>query len=176
MTNQLDSISEDSMYCKRNYCQCNEYCEIHPVCPLKLMKYTMFSCGEIKDTLSLRGSPQEVIFDDIMYLTGQAISLIVPKYLLNECGEKYEVCISDEVVIEDINNNKLNVLTVLSNDCSKYYITIPVNDGSFSECELVLRFMKLSLILKKLPHCKYESAILCNDAWTWVPSIIDDQI
>ena len=156
-------------------CQCNRYADIHPVCPLKMMKYVVVSQqGTINEILALYGSPQEIRFENIGFLVGRAISLTIPKFICNELGDKYEVTISGEVVVEDINNNKMNVIVTLSSDNSKYYVTIPITDDTFFECDLVFYFVNLTLNLTKLEPCDDHdtSADPCDEPWLWIPSVI----
>lgn len=141
-------------HCKKNYC--DKSYKIHPLCPLKLMRYTVVSCGDIKEVLSLVGSPQEIRFTNLLYLAGRAISLIVPRYIHDNCGQLYKICVVEDIIVVDINNNTLNVVTVLSQDNTKYYISIPVTEDTFYDCELILQFVNLTLNLEKIEMCEVE--------------------
>jgi hypothetical protein len=177
---RLSSNNDRSICNKCNYtidrCQCNRCADIHPVCPLKMIKYVVVapSQSQSNEILALYGSPQEIRFQNIGFLIGRAISLTIPKFISSDSCDRYEVTISDEVVVEDINNNKMNVIVTLSSDNSKYYVTIPITDDTFFECDLVFYFVNLTLNLTKLNLCECE----CVDRpepcepWLWIPSVV----
>jgi hypothetical protein len=131
-------------------------------------------CDYVKSILSLQGSPQEIRFTNVQYLMGRAVSLIVPRFIFDNCGKIYEICI-ENVVVEDINNNKLKTVITLSQDEVKYYIGIPTSESTFFDCDLVIQFVKFTLKLEPIKLCDNNACLrtCVNDAWCWVPSVID---
>src|SRR5207253_1519232 len=93
---------------------------------------------------------------NLMYLSGRAISLLVPRYIHDDCEQLYKLCLTDDIVVVDINNNKLNSTVILSKDKTKYYLTIPITQDTFYDCDIVLQFIELTINLEKINICDYD--------------------
>jgi hypothetical protein len=147
-------------------------CGIHPECPLKLLKYIEFSSdGSASQVLALCGEIQIVTFKQLQYMVGKSLSFVIPKCICDEdeqCGQCFTLTLDPNVIIDDVNGVQILVSIIETPD--KYYIVIPIVDGTISGCgDLVLYFINLKILLTPVASCNPSS---CVDAWRWLPSII----
>jgi hypothetical protein len=155
--------------CKSSCKPCNKEYQIHPECPLKLLKYTQFSSsGCISIFLALAGDLQVIVFKNIQYMVNRVLGFVIPRCICDESCQCYALTLDPNVVIDDVNIMSVGVGIIETQD--RYYITIPITAAMISNCNLILYFMNLKINLSPVSSCTTVVA----DAWRWIPIVVSD--
>lgn len=147
---------------------------IHPEKPLQLVKFSgIHDDGSVTNILKLYGEQQDIKFSSALYLADNSITFVIPKYIIGKCGEKYMVSLPD-IIVNTITDIAIDIKIIESSNNCEYYIMIPVSKEMFVDCDLVLRFVKLDIVLELLTisdncGCKKTK---CKHEWKWIASVI----
>lgn len=168
----IDQTTQTPEECDTNACacECSDLCdiEIHPTCPLRLVRNIFVDCESIFETLQIMGSLQQVAFKYLQYLVGGYLILVIPKFIVDKCKNVYCIDLDTDVRISDVNFTKLNVIVITHENA--HYVKIPITDLMFSDCDLILYFTKLRMLLTEvISPC---NVTVCNKAWKWLPSVV----
>lgn len=163
------------MSCK-NTNICTNKC--YPEEPLKFIRFTrLCEDGCIGNVLKLCGCLQQIKFKEVTYLIGNSLTLTVPKYMWDNEKNLYEVGLPklSDIMVENINGGSIPI-TIIESVCKdKYYVTIPITEDLFCECELLLNFTKFELCLTEIPSCnKKMKACKSDKKWQWIASVLEE--
>lgn len=148
--------------------------ELHPVKPLDLMNF-MGICedGSKIPILYLCGDIQHVIFKNAQHLLGKYLTFVVPTHICDNKGKKYMTSLGcNGLEIQNLMGTNLPLIITESEDCCAYYISIPITENSFNDCDLVLQFTKFQLNLSEIIESKCDSSCNCSLKWKWIASVV----
>lgn len=150
--------------------------DLHPVKPLELLNFTgICDDGSKMQILYLCGDLQHVIFKNAQYLLGKYLTFVVPTHICDDKGKMYYASIKcNGIEIQNMLGTNLDLVITESDDCCAYYISIPVTENSFTDCDLVLQFTKFQLNLTEISESKCERACKCSLEWKWIASVVLD--
>lgn len=148
--------------------------DLHPVKPLELVNFLgICEDGSKMPILYLCGDLQHVIFKSAQHLLGKYITFVVPTHICDNKGKMYFTSITcDALEIQNLMGTNLELIITESEDCCAYYISIPVTESSFNECDLVLQFTKFQLNLSEIAESKCERSCKCPLEWKWIASVV----
>ncbi len=148
--------------------------DLHPVKPLELINF-MGICedGSKIPILYLCGDLQHVIFKNAQHLLGKHLTLVVPTHVCNNKGKTYFASLKcNGLEIQNLMGTNLDLIITESEDCCAYYVSIPVTENSFNDCDLVLQFTKFQLNLSEITESKCERSCKCSLEWKWIASVV----
>lgn len=148
--------------------KCNDVCvvDIHPECPIKLMRHMDIVDDAMIEFLHSVGHLQQLVFKNINYLIGKSVMFIVPKFLIDNCDNAYSLVLDSDVQLMDVNYANVDV-QIFSIE-NFYGIKIPVNQNMFDEQnDYILYVNKIRIDLTKINKCDVRDI---SNAWKWLPS------
>jgi len=148
--------------------------ELQPVKPLELVNFMGICEDGVKmPILYLCGDLQHVIFKNAQHLLGKYLTLVVPTHICDNKNKMYFSSLGCGCLeIQNLMGEILELVVTESEDCCAHYISIPVTEGSFNECDLVLQFTKFQLNLSEIIESDCDSSCECPLEWKWIASVV----